>query len=375
MRAAIVGAGPIARQHLGALAELPRVQAVGVCDLSPVMAESLAERFGVPHWFTDFREMLARTRPDVVHIATPPASHFAIARECLLNSCHVFCEKPITLELEQLDQLQQLARSRDRWLLEDHNYLFNDDVQQILGWVASGALGEVRHVEVQVALDLFGPGSRFADADVPHPVMREPLGVVTDFITHLAYLAYAFVGPHTQVGTAIARRAPLAPGAISEFQALVQAARGTALLSLSGTVQPDSFLLRVHGTHRRAETNLFEAGIVTTEVLGGMKPLAPIRNCFRRARSERRAAWRSLLRKLGGGPGAYEGLYELIARTYDRLERRAEPPVSPAQIADVNRLIADIVAHNPASASGPSGEPAEHDTPPLPTQPAQEALL
>jgi hypothetical protein len=65
-------------------------------------------------------------------------------------------------------------------------------------------------------------------------------------------------------------------------------------------------------------------------------------NGLREAKDVRRAAFGSLWRKLGGGPGAYEGLWELLARTYRALDRHDGPPITPRQVDEVNRLVADM---------------------------------
>lgn len=163
--------------------------------------------------------------------------------------------------------------------------------------------------------------------------------MVADFLTHLCYLAYAFVGEDRQYRAFFNRRTDLLDAPISEFQALVDAEQGTALLSLSGTSQPDAFLVSVQGTKMQATTNLFEVGVVSTRLIGGPKPLMPIRNMLQRGRSERRNARHSLWRKLGGGPGPYEGLWELVARMYSALQTGSAPPISSAQVTAVNRLV------------------------------------
>ena len=119
MRAAVIGAGFIARQHLACLRALPGVQTVGVCDLSPSLAESAAERFGIAEWYTNHRRMLDEARPDVVHIATPPGSHYALAIDSLEAGAHVIVEKPATVRYEELTHLIELARRKGRMLLED----------------------------------------------------------------------------------------------------------------------------------------------------------------------------------------------------------------------------------------------------------------
>ena len=79
VKAALIGAGQIARQHLACLKTLPGVELAAICDLSPATAEAAAERYGIRAWFTDHRAMLEKVRPDVVHVTTPPTSHFRLA--------------------------------------------------------------------------------------------------------------------------------------------------------------------------------------------------------------------------------------------------------------------------------------------------------
>ena len=105
MKAALIGAGQIARQHLACLRELPGVELAGVCDLSRAMAESAAERYGVPRLAHRLdRAMLEAARPEVVHVTTPPTSHYPLAKAALEAGAHVLLEKPATATFEQLDE-------------------------------------------------------------------------------------------------------------------------------------------------------------------------------------------------------------------------------------------------------------------------------
>jgi hypothetical protein len=171
---------------------------------------------------------------------------------------------------------------------------------------------------------------------------------VRDFLTHLCYLAYAFIGDHRRA-SATWRSSAAADGAvIDNMQALIEGASATARIGFSTDSQPDSFTVRVQGTRLQVATNLFEVGSVQTTLLSGPKPLMPIRNMLRRGCSEWSNAARSLARKLSGGPGPYEGMWELIHRFYANLERGAEPPVSIRQILAVNTLYHDILRQVPA---------------------------
>ena len=73
LRSVLIGCGAIAREHLAALKELENADVIAVCDLSASRAEATAERFGIGRWYTDYEALLRASRPDVVHITTPPS--------------------------------------------------------------------------------------------------------------------------------------------------------------------------------------------------------------------------------------------------------------------------------------------------------------
>ena len=334
--AAVVGAGAVAKQHLACLAEMDSVDVVGICDLSPAVAESAAERFRVPAHFTDHRRLLAELSPDVVHVTTPPGPHLAVAMDALAAGAHVIVEKPIVAEADQLESLLGEAEQRGRIVIENYNYVFNPQPRRIRRLVESGELGRLVHVDVDLAVDILGEGSPFADPHRPHPTARMPGGVVADFLPHLCSLAYFLVGPHRGV------KSVWSPG--PEMRALVEAERGTASLSFSAQAQPDGFWLRVHGTRMRAEANLFEPRLTVERVRSAPAPLFPVLNGIGEVAAVGRAAVAGLWGKLSGAPGAYAGLWELVARTYGSIADGSAPPVSVRDIREVNRLVGDLTS-------------------------------
>lgn len=343
MNVALIGAGQIARQHLACLRELPGVEVVGVADLSRAMAESAAERYGVDAWFTDHRAMLAATRPDAVHVTTPPTSHYPLALDALDAGAHVLLEKPATATLDQLEALITRAEAAGRWLVEDYNYLYNGATRRLRDLVASGEFGAVTHVEVFLCLDILGAGSPFVDPNAPHPTLSLPGGAIADFLTHLACLAHAFVGPHAKVATSWSKRSA-GPLPSDEFRALVEADRGTATLHFSAHTQPDAFWLRLYGTKMQAAADLFETRLSISRVRGGPKPLRPLVNNLGEARAVGRSAFGTLCRKLDGGPGAYEGLWALLGETYRAWNAGRAAAITPRQVVEVNRLVDALAA-------------------------------
>src|SRR5207253_2114568 len=100
LKIAIVGCGKIADQHIEAIRRVPGTSIVAVCDREPLMAQQLAERFAISACFSDLNELLNAVRPDVVHITTPPQSHYSLAKQCLESGSHVYLEKPFTVSAE-----------------------------------------------------------------------------------------------------------------------------------------------------------------------------------------------------------------------------------------------------------------------------------
>src|SRR5438105_582429 len=141
LRVAIVGCGKVADQHVQAIHRIPDCQIVSVCDREVLMAGQLAERFRVPESYADLGEMLRAARPDVVHITTPPQSHFSLAKQCLEFGSHVYLEKPFAITAAEGEVLIELAQNRGRKITVGHNYQFTREMLEMRRRVEEGFLG------------------------------------------------------------------------------------------------------------------------------------------------------------------------------------------------------------------------------------------
>ena len=124
LKVAIVGCGKIADTHAFLIQRIAGCQIVAVCDTEPLMAHQLAERFGVKRHFTDLTELLNESKPDVVHITTPPESHFKLAAMCLEQGCHTFVEKPFTLNYPDTQRLIALGEEKQLKVTAGHDGQF-----------------------------------------------------------------------------------------------------------------------------------------------------------------------------------------------------------------------------------------------------------
>ena len=139
LKVAIVGCGKIAYAHASQIQGIKGCQIVGVCSRERLRAKQLYDRFPVKAYFTDLTELLEKgNHMDVVHITTPPESHFDIARFCLEQGCHVYVEKPFTLYSEQAEQLIELANRKRVKLTVGHNNQFSPVARRMRALVQGG---------------------------------------------------------------------------------------------------------------------------------------------------------------------------------------------------------------------------------------------
>jgi len=155
IKAAIVGCGKIADAHAWAISQIPDAEIVGVCDNEELMAKQLYERFKVKRYFRDIHDMLEVARPDVVHITTPPQSHFEIGKICLNAGFHAYIEKPFTINSCEADHLIRLAEQKKLKLTVGTDEQYSHVAINMRKLINEGYLGGPPvHMEVYFCYDL-----------------------------------------------------------------------------------------------------------------------------------------------------------------------------------------------------------------------------
>lgn len=119
---AVIGAGYLGRFHAEKYAALDGCELVAVVDSNPDAARAVAEK-NHTRALTDYRELLGQV--DAVSIVVPTSLHFQVARDFLAGGAHVLVEKPITVTVDEADELIALAKTRDRRLMVGHLERFN----------------------------------------------------------------------------------------------------------------------------------------------------------------------------------------------------------------------------------------------------------
>lgn len=186
LKAAIVGCGKIADSHAEQIQRIQGCEIVGVCDREPLMAKQLYDRFPVRKYFSDLTQLLEETRPDVVHITTPPETHFNLAKRCLESGCHVYVEKPFTLYEADARILIDLAVDKNLKITAGHDDQFSQVARRMRTLIQQGFLGGAPvHMESYYCYEL--GNSAYAAAllgDKSHWVRRLPGKLLHNIISH-----------------------------------------------------------------------------------------------------------------------------------------------------------------------------------------------
>ncbi|MGA2936350.1 MAG: Gfo/Idh/MocA family oxidoreductase [Syntrophobacteraceae bacterium] len=202
IRVGIIGCGKVADQHAVQIQRIPGAEIAAVCDSEPLMARQLRERFNALRYFSSAQEMLAACKLDVVHITTPPQSHFQLGRICLESGCNVYIEKPFTLNTGEAEELIDIAQRRGLKLTAGHNAQFTHAMVRMRELVRTGYLGgEPVHME-SIYCYSFGDES-YAEAllgDKEHWARKLPGSLLQNIISHgISKIAEFLKGDHPRV--------------------------------------------------------------------------------------------------------------------------------------------------------------------------------
>jgi predicted dehydrogenase len=232
LRIGVIGCGTIAKDHVGAIRDKCGPTELHLCDKNLKAAEKLKKNLGPEVRVSDDAfEFISEHKFDIVHILTPPDSHFALAKSALENNAHVLIEKPMTLTLKKTESLFVLAKSLGRKVCVDHSLLYMDCVLKMLDRIHSGRMGRVISVYC-----FFGHDERkktIPYGGVSHWAYNMSGGPLTNLISHPASVLVELIGTPKDVSiTSYARN--LMPYGLSDvMHAVIHSAEGHGEFSIS----------------------------------------------------------------------------------------------------------------------------------------------
>lgn len=143
----------------------------GALDHNPEAGRAFAQNLGIAadRAYGDWREMLAgeakrSDRVDLVTVATPNNTHFEITKAFLESGFHVLCEKPMTMTVEEGEEIVKITRATGQICAVNYGYTGYALVRHMKAMVARGDLGKIRLIKAEFS---HGHHADAADADNP----------------------------------------------------------------------------------------------------------------------------------------------------------------------------------------------------------------
>lgn len=154
MRYALIGCGRISTNHIKAAVN-NKLEIVGVCDILPEKMEELLEKHELKndnsiHRYTDYKELIAAEKPELISIATESGNHAEIALYCIEAGINVIIEKPMAMSIEDANKIIDLAEKKHVKVSACHQNRFNVAVQELRKAVESGRFGKISHGSIHV---------------------------------------------------------------------------------------------------------------------------------------------------------------------------------------------------------------------------------
>ena len=130
----MVGAGRMANTaHYPSLAAMPDVDIVGIAELNAERLQATADKYGVDGRYADYRQLVAREKPDAVYVIMPPQHLQNIVVDLLELGVHVFVEKPPAITTYQTEALAWYAERHDRLTMVGFNRRYTEMLRRCRG--------------------------------------------------------------------------------------------------------------------------------------------------------------------------------------------------------------------------------------------------
>ena len=338
LKIAIVGCGMIADAHVSEIKKIEEAEVIAVCDKELLMAAQLADRFDIPSRFSDFDQMLAKCQPDVVHILTPPSSHFALGISALEAGCHVLIEKPFTVTLDEAQDLINKAMELNKKIIVNHFHNFSPASQRLKEMVSRGELGEVIHLEGFYSYNL---KSTVTDALIKNRhswIHKLPGNVIHNNIDHLIGKFTEFI-PDSQPEV-WARAKQISENVkqvhqsriYDELRVVISGKNVSAYATISSNINPFQHKMEIYGTKRTVTIDYESRSLVSVPTSSLPGPFGKLAIPFKIGRRYRKEGFKNLINFAKSDYHFYAGSNTLFNQFYQSIINDTNVPIPYSDI-------------------------------------------
>jgi UDP-N-acetylglucosamine 3-dehydrogenase len=143
IRCGVIGLGWFGEHHVDTLKQLPQAELTAICTRRPDRLHEVAQKYGVPKTYTDYRALLADREVDLVSIVTHVGDHLGPTLAALQAGKHVFLEMPMAESVEACNRIIEALKSADTAFMVGHICRFDTVYALAKEEIAAGRLGRI----------------------------------------------------------------------------------------------------------------------------------------------------------------------------------------------------------------------------------------
>ena len=156
IRVGIIGASFARAAYLPALRTIDDVELLAIASARLFSAQLAADQFNIPHVYDNWERMIGEHEFDLVCIATPTIFHAPMTLAALNAGAHVLCEKPMAMNRDESAEMLERAEASGQLHIIGHELRFNPNRRKIKSLIDSGAIGDLRYLNMHNASSTWG---------------------------------------------------------------------------------------------------------------------------------------------------------------------------------------------------------------------------
>ncbi|TLP77604.1 Gfo/Idh/MocA family protein [Maribacter sp. ACAM166] len=185
----IVGAGNIAHSFSKDLALVNGGELTAVASRDFEKAKSFAAAYGAPNAFGSYEALFQSNTVDIIYIATPHTSHAELSIAAMKAGINVLCEKPMGVNKGQVQEMIQVAKENNVFLMEALWSRFNPTIKKVKELVDNGTIGDIGYLHADFA---FYALDRDENGRILNPALAG--GSLLDIGIYPIFLSYLLLG-------------------------------------------------------------------------------------------------------------------------------------------------------------------------------------
>ena len=331
-RVALFGAGKMAMHHAKAISLVKNAILVAVGD--PIFKSK--ERFkgfgDEVEIYSSPEDLLDRMKPDVVHICTPPETHFALAKMALNHGAHIYVEKPFSLSSHEATEIISIAKDNDLCVCAGHQLLFETPTIKACNILEK--FGRIIHVESYFS---FNPVRRSKDGRTA----ISPLDQLVDILPHPVYLLLRFLKNNPSQKDVPIDISALDVRPSGSVYGILRCGDVTGSLIVTLEGRPIDSYIKIVGTNGCLYADYVRGTVI--ELPGpGKSTITKIINPYKQSRQIMYETTKSLFKRVFKKQKSYPGLFEIINDFYVRIQTDMPATVTDSSIIETVAICEEV---------------------------------